>query len=93
MYKLVFILVAVLAIGGGLLIGTLNSEPVRLDLLWVELHWPLGLVLVLTLASGVIIGVMAEWFLQVLPARMALRRERAAAKAAAPSSLTDESDG
>ena len=78
MYKLVFIVIAVLAVAAGLILGTLNADPVLLDLLWVQLNWPLGLVLVVTLAVGILVGVMATWLLQVWPARMALRRERAA---------------
>lgn len=81
MYRLLFILIALLAVAIGLLLGTLNAEPVTLDLLWVQLDWPLGLVLVSALTLGVLLGVAATWVLQVLPARMALRRARRAADA------------
>ncbi len=84
MYKLIFILVAILAVAGGLLIGALNSDTVTLDLLWAQLAWPLGLVVVVALSFGVLLGVAGTWVLQVLPARMALRRERAAAARSAP---------
>jgi len=91
MYKLIFIVVAVLAIGGGLVIGTLNAEPVTLDLLWVQLDWPLGLVAMAFLALGVLLGVVATWVLQVLPARVALKRERrAAGKEAVVADLADD---
>lgn len=81
MYRLLFILIALLAVAIGLLLGTLNAEPVTLDLLWVQLDWPLGLVLVSALTLGVLLGVGATWVLQVWPARMALRRARRAADA------------
>ena len=90
MYKLLFGLVALLAVALGLVIGTLNPEPVHLDLLWVQFHWPLGLVLLLTLTVGLLLGLLLLWLLQVLPLRIALRRARSTAPAVAPS--TPESD-
>jgi uncharacterized integral membrane protein len=82
MYRLLFILIALLAVAIGLLLGTLNADPVTVDLLWVQLEWPLGLVLVSSLALGVVLGVCATWVLQVWPARMAARRARRDAEAA-----------
>lgn len=76
MYKLFFILIALVAIFCGLLLGTLNAEPVMLDLLWVQLNWPLGLVTVMALATGVFLGLAATWVLQVWPLRLALRRAK-----------------
>ena len=84
MYRLIFIVIAVLAIFAGLVLGTLNADPVLVDLLWIQLNWPLGLVLVMALAVGIVVGVTATWLLQVWPARMALRRERAAVLRSAP---------
>lgn len=77
MYKLLFILIALVAIGCGLLLGTLNADPVTLDLLWVQLNWPLGLVTVMALALGVILGLAATWVLQVWPLKLAIRRAKA----------------
>lgn len=90
MYRLTFIVIAVLAIGGGLLIGTLNAEAVDLDLLWVQLRWPLGLVVVVALALGVLLGVAATWVLQVWPMRLTLRRQRAAVTKAEASLDADD---
>jgi uncharacterized integral membrane protein len=90
MYKLFFILIALVAIFCGLLLGTLNAEPVQLDLLWVQLNWPLGLVTVMALALGIVLGSLASWVLQVWPLKLALRRERAG-KGQAPAALPDES--
>ncbi len=78
MYRLIFIIIALLAVLGGLVVGTLNADPVTLDLLWVQINWPLGLVLVAALAIGVLLGVTLTWILQVWPARLALRRARSA---------------
>lgn len=89
---MLFILVALLAVTIGLLLGTLNASPVTVDLLWVQLRWPLGLVLVVALALGILLGVAATWLLQVWPARVALRRARREAQnasAAVPSPPDD----
>lgn len=89
MYRLIFIVIAVLAVAAGLLLGTLNADPVTLDLLWVQLNWPLGLVLVMALAVGVLLGMVFTWLLQVWPARLALRRARAAGQRPATPSDPD----
>lgn len=89
MYRLIFIVIAVLAVAAGLLLGTLNADPVTLDLLWVQLNWPLGLVLVMALSVGILLGMAFTWLLQVWPARLALRRARADAQRAAPPPDTD----
>ena len=76
MYKLMFLLVVIIAVGSGLVLGTLNSDPVQLDLLWVQLFWPLGLITVIALSIGILLGSGATWVFQVMPAKLALRRER-----------------
>jgi len=86
MYKILFMVIALLAIVAGLLLGTLNADPVMLDLLWVQLNWPLGLVTVMALALGIVLGLAATWVLQVWPLRMALRR----AKTARDKALTEQ---
>jgi putative membrane protein len=95
MYKLMFVLVVILAIGCGLVLGTLNADPVALDLLWIQLNWPLGLILVIALALGLCIGLALAWVFQLLPLRLELRRERAlnssaAADASSALSVDDE---
>ena len=93
MAKLIFIVLALLAVATGLVLGTLNADPVVVDLLWFQLNWPLGLVLVSTLALGILIGMAGTWLIQVWPAKLALRRERAAAvKAAAATPVTESGD-
>lgn len=76
MYRIGFIVILILAIALGLLIGTLNHEVVVVDLLWTELHWPLGLLLLAALASGILIGLTLIWLFSVLPLRMRLRKSR-----------------
>ena len=76
MYRIGFFIVMILAIALGLLFGILNHEVVIVDLLWFQLHWPLGLVLLAALACGLLIGLLLAWLLSVLPLRMQLRKAR-----------------
>jgi uncharacterized integral membrane protein len=84
MYRILFIVAALLAAVAGLLVGTLNSEPVTLDLLWVQLRWPLGLVALLALSLGLVLGLAGSWLFQVLPLRVQLSRARRNTAAAGP---------
>ena len=76
MYRTGFIIVMLLAVAVGLVVGTLNHAVVPVDLLWVQLNWPLGLVLLLALVTGVALGVLLVMLFSVLPLRMRLRRAR-----------------
>ena len=76
MYRIAFIVVAVLAIALGLLVGTLNSDSVAVDLLWVQLQWPLGLLLLCIFAVGLLFGLLASWFFGIMPMRAKLRKAR-----------------
>ena len=78
MKKLGFILMAILAIVVGLLVGTLNSTPVNLDLLWVQFELPLGLAILLGFSLGVISGLSVIYLARVLPLRLQLRKARTA---------------
>ncbi len=80
MYRILFIMVTVLAVALGLLIGTLNSETTTVDLLWVQLDWPLGLLLLTALAIGLILGLLLTWLFSVLPMRARLRRLNSASQ-------------
>ena len=79
MYRIGFILVAVLAVTLGLLVGTLNSTAVHLDLLWVQLDWPLGLIVLLSLTGGILIAIVLTWLSVVMPLRLRLRKSAATA--------------
>jgi len=76
--KIGFILVAILAIVVGLLVGTLNSGHVQLDLLWTQLELPLGLAILLGFSLGMLVGLGMIYFTRVLPLRLQLRKARAA---------------
>jgi uncharacterized integral membrane protein len=74
LYRIAFILITVLAVALGLLIGTLNSSSVVLDLLWIQLEWPLGLVVLTACAAGLLLGLLMAWFFSILPLRARLRK-------------------
>jgi putative membrane protein len=88
MNRLAFLVLTVLAAAVGLLLGTLNSDSVTLDLLWLQLDWPLGLLLLLAMALGLLLGLLVSWFVQVLPLRMQLRKSRASAQRASSREVT-----
>jgi len=72
--KIGFILLAVAAVVLGLLVGTLNSDPVQLDLLWIQLELPLGLTILMGFSLGLIAGLMTVYLMRVLPLRLQLRK-------------------
>ena len=78
MKKLGFILIAIVAIVIGLLVGTLNSSPVQLDLLWIRFELPLGLAILLGFSLGVVSGLSVIYIARVVPLRLQLRKVRAA---------------
>ncbi|MDX2427637.1 MAG: LapA family protein [Xanthomonadales bacterium] len=78
MKKLGFILIATIAIVLGLLVGTLNSSPVQLDLLWIQFELPLGLAILLGFSLGMVLGLSVIYIARVLPLRLQLRKARAA---------------
>ena len=87
MYRLLFIVVVVLAVMLGLLVGTLNSDLVNVDLLWVQLEWPLGLLILSSAALGLLLGIVLAWFFSVLPLRAQLRKTRSRDAQASPGAL------
>ena len=80
MKKIGFYLVAIAAIMVGLLVGTLNSDLIQLDLLWIQLELPLGLAILLGFSMGLIMGLGLLYFARVLPLRFQLRKARAGSK-------------
>ncbi|MCH8056466.1 MAG: LapA family protein [Proteobacteria bacterium] len=76
MYRIIFIIVITLAIAMGLLVGTLNSDMVSVDLLWVQLEWPLGLLVLSALSAGLFLGLGLAWIFTILPLRVQLRKLR-----------------
>lgn len=78
MKKAGFILLAIAAVVVGLIVGTLNSGPVYLDLLWTQLEIPLGLAILLGFSVGLVTGLSIIYMVRVLPLRLQLRKARAA---------------
>ena len=76
MKKLGFILMAIAAIVIGLIVGTLNSATVNLDLLWIQIEIPLGLAILLGFSLGLIAGLSMVYLGRVLPLRLQLRKAR-----------------
>ena len=66
-----------MAIVVGLLVGTLNSGLVQLDLLWVQFELPLGLAILLGFSLGLMTGLSMIYLARVLPLRLQLRKARA----------------
>jgi uncharacterized integral membrane protein len=75
LYRISFIIVVTLALAIGLLLGALNSEAVSLDLLWIRINWPLGLLILSAVAAGLLLGLILAWFFSVLPLRVQLRTQ------------------
>jgi uncharacterized integral membrane protein len=76
LYRIGFIILALAAIALGLVVGTLNSEAVNVDLLWIQIQWPLGLVMLLALVVGLAVGIAMTWLTTVLPTRMQLKKQK-----------------
>lgn len=74
MFRITLIFVIVLGLAAGLLIGTLNSETATLDLLWLQLQWPLGLIVLCAAAAGLLLGLLLLWMFSILPLRARLRK-------------------
>ena len=89
MYRIVFIIVVTLAVFVGLLLGTLNSEAVSVDLLWVQINWPLGLIILSSAAAGFLLGVFLAWFFTILPLRVQVRKLRSDAPSNSSRALKD----
>lgn len=65
-----------MAVAMGLLVGTLNSDRVAVDLLWVQFDWPLGLLVLSVFFAGLFFGLGLIWFFSILPLRVKLRKMR-----------------
>ena len=78
MKKLGFILMVIAAVLVGLMVGTLNSDRVQLDLLFVQFELPLGLAILLGFSLGVIVGLGVIYIARVLPLLHQLRKARIA---------------
>ena len=73
MKRIGFWLVALLAVALGLVVGGLNAEPAKLDLLWIQLEWPLGLLMLTAFVFGVLLASVLCYFVAILPLRLRQR--------------------
>jgi len=76
MSRLLFGLLALAAVVLGLVVGAFNADRATLDLLWVQLDWPLGLLVLCAFALGLLVGMALLYLSMVLPLRFRLRRSR-----------------
>jgi uncharacterized integral membrane protein len=89
LYRIFFIIVIVLAVAVGLLVGSLNSDAVPIDLLWVQFEWPLGLLILSIFAAGLLMGLCLAWFFSILPLRIQLRKIQNSSLTPSSQSLKD----
>ncbi len=76
MYRWFLLIAVLIAAGAGLAIGVLNPQPVVLDLAAIAPELPLGGLVLLVFAAGVVIGLLLFWVLFDLPARLHRRVSR-----------------
>jgi len=84
MYRTLLFIFAAIAVILGLLIGVFNAQRVELDIFWVQLDWPLGLLIVLAFVIGLLAGILALYVVRVWPMRMTIRNLRKIAPPAPP---------
>jgi uncharacterized integral membrane protein len=71
--RFIRLLLAALCVAFGVAVAALNGDPVHLDLLWVELAVPLGLLLLGVLLLGALFGGLAALLSRARPATVAPR--------------------
>lgn len=91
MFRWLLILLVLLAAVAGLLIGVLNADAVTLDLLAFQISLPLGALVLLALALGLLVGLVLAWLLFFLPGR--LRRSTRSRSNEKGTDLTDRPNG
>lgn len=70
MFRWLLILLVLAAAVAGLIVGVLNADIVSLDLLMLEVSLPLGALVLLALALGLVVGLALAWLLFFLPGRL-----------------------
>ncbi|MFP4207757.1 MAG: hypothetical protein ACLFSC_03800 [Wenzhouxiangella sp.] len=73
MYRWLLLLAVLLAAAVGLAIGVLNPDPVELDLMLAAPMLPLGGLVLLVFAAGLLCGLLIFWLMFDLPARLRRR--------------------
>jgi hypothetical protein len=72
--RLIRVLIAVACLAVGIAVGTLNTQPVGLDLGFVLIPTSLGVAVLVALLLGVLVGGLALSASVILPLRQRLRR-------------------
>jgi uncharacterized integral membrane protein len=93
-YRIGFMLVMVLALALGVVAGVLNPQTVSVDLLLIQVAWPLGLILICMLVLGALLGFLLTAMFSVWPLKIRLRRSEklAAGKTSASSVAMENQD-
>jgi uncharacterized integral membrane protein len=83
MPRLLFVLLLAVAALIGIILSALNPTRTEVELAFVRVHAPLGVVLVVTFSFGLMIGLLwhARWLAKLLNERGRLRRELRSAQA------------
>ncbi len=68
------ILLALPVLALAFVLGAFNANPVTLDLVVFQLHWPLGVVLMLALGLGMLLMALVMYLVRVVPLQYQLRR-------------------
>ncbi len=79
--RLIRLLLAFLSVAFGVALVALNGDAVRLDLLWVELDLPLGVLLLCVLFVGALLGGIAALFSRTPATRPASVKDEGGADA------------
>jgi len=90
MYRTLLYIFAAIAVILGLLIGVFNAQRVELDLFWIQLDWPLGLLIVLAFVSGLLAGILALYVLRIWPLRLTVRKLQKSVPPPQPASSRQE---
>lgn len=74
MFRILLVLLAILAALAGLLVGTLNPDSVELDFLVLQTSLPAGLILIGAFGAGLMAGLILAWVLFGLPGALSRMR-------------------
>jgi uncharacterized integral membrane protein len=89
--RLLRVLTGIACLAAGIIVGALNTQPVRLDLGLAVVEPSLGVALIVSLLAGVVVGglVLAASVVWPLRRRLARAERNAAARASMPPADTD----
>ncbi len=76
MFRILLVVLALAAAMAGLLVGTLNPDPLSIDILFAEFRLPAGVALLASFSVGLLCGLVLTWLLFGLPGSLRRRRRR-----------------